>query len=571
MRERMSRRKFMTGALAAAAAAGLGGRGPWIAADPGRKDFDLIVKGGLVYDGTGAPGFLSDVAIRDGVMVKVGTLLEERAVSVIEAKGLAVCPGFIDLHAHTDIELLIDPRAESAVRQGITTIISGNCGSSGCLVPDAVFEETAAGLKEVYGLELTWRDLEGFQERLLRSGTALNYVTLTGHGGIRGAAMGFADRPPTEAELEKMKRLLRESLRAGAAGLSSGLEYTPGSFARTEELTALCRVVAEAGGVYATHMRDEGDRLLESLEESVTVAAESGVSLQISHFKTAYPRNWPKLGRALARVEEASRRGVKIFCDRYPYIAGATDLSFYFPLWIREGTTGDFLGRLREGYREVEVREHLAAAERRLGSWDKVVISDVVSAGNKTAEGRSVLEASRAAGKEPYDFMRDLLLQEKGRVGIVIFMMNEDNPKKILAHPLVGVGTDGSALAPSGPLGKGKPHPRHYGTFPRVLGRYVREEKILPPETMIKKMTSTAAEKFVLKRRGKVAAGFFADLVVFDPDKVADRATWTDPHRFPEGIEYVLVNGRVVVDRGEHTGRLPGRILKPLSDKEAAV
>ncbi|OGD27265.1 MAG: hypothetical protein A2Y56_03125 [Candidatus Aminicenantes bacterium RBG_13_63_10] len=536
-----------------------------------QKDYDLVVKGGFVYDGRGGPGFESDIGVKDGSILKVGSIPMEKAAAVVEAKGLAVCPGFIDMHAHTDVELLVNPKAESAVRQGITTLVSGNCGSSGCMVPDQVFEETKASLKEVYGLELEWRDLKGFFSRLERSGTALNYATLTGHGDVRGAGMGYADRPPTEAELEKMKQLLRDDLRCGAAGLSSGLEYTPGSYARPEELTALCRVAADMNGVYATHMRDEGDRLLESLEESIDVARKSGVSLQISHFKTAYPRNWHKLDRALALIESAEREGVRIFCDRYPYIAGATDLSFYYPLWVREGTTEDFLRRLRDKVREPEVRAHLDAAEKKLGSWDKVVVSDVVSEKNKPIEGRSILEAAKASGREPYDFMRELLLEEKGRGGIVIFMMREENLKTILAHPLVSVGTDGSALAPTGPLGQGKPHPRHYGTFPRVLGKYIREEKILPPETMIRKMTSVAAEKFHFHKRGRVEAGFFADLVVFDPDKVADRATWTEPHQFPAGIEYVLVNGKVVVDRGEHTGRLPGRILRPLAGKEKSV
>jgi N-acyl-D-amino-acid deacylase len=294
------------------------------------------------------------------------------------------------------------------------------------------------------------------------------------------------------------------------------------------------------------------------------------VSLQVSHFKTAYPRNWRKLGEALTLLESAEKEGVEIACDRYPYIAAATDLSIYYPLWAREGTTENFLKRLREGLREADVRAHLAGVENKLGSWDKVVVSDVVSAKNKPVEGRSILEAARAAGEAPVDFMKRLLLEEKGRVGIVIFMMSEDNLKEILAHPLVGVGTDGSALAPYGPLGKGKPHPRHYGTFPRVLAKYVRQEKVLPLERMIEKMTSKPAAKFGFFRRGIIAPRAAADLVVFDPDRVADRATWTSPHQYPEGIAAVLVNGRLVVEGGEHTGRTPGSILRPLSGDRGA-
>ena len=566
----ITRREFLKGTAAAAAAAGLSGPGLLLKGDASRKDFDLVIKGGLVYDGSGRAGFGADIGIRDEMISAVGRIPENRAAAVIEAKGLAVSPGFIDLHAHTDVELLVNPKAESSIRQGITTIVSGNCGSSGCTVPDEVYEETVADLKEIYNLDLTWRDIKGFMARLEKNGTALNYSTLVGHGDIRGEAMGYGDRPPSTEELDKMKALVRQNLLDGAAGMSSGLEYTPGSFARPEELSALGRVVAERGGVYTTHMRDEGDRLLESLDESIGVARESGVSLQISHFKVAYPRNWPKIDAALARLEAAKKGGLNIFCDRYPYIAGATGLSFYFPAWAREGTTEDFLKRLQDSSLETRIRGHLAEAEKKLGSWDKVVISDVVTEKNKFAEGKNILEAAAAAGKEPFVFMRDILLEEKGRVGMVIFMMKEENLKRILAHPLVSLGTDGSSLAPYGPLGLGKPHPRHYGTFARVLGKYVRQEKILPWEAMIRKMTSLAADKFHFRKRGLVKAGYFADLVVFNPDTVLDKATWVEPHQYPEGIDYVLVNGQVVVERGEHTGRLPGKILKPLAHKNSS-
>jgi N-acyl-D-amino-acid deacylase len=552
-----------TATAAAAVAAGLGGPGLLLQGDSSKKEFDLVIKGALVYDGTGRPGFEADVGIKGEMISAVGTLPEGRSAVVVEAKGLAVCPGFIDMHAHTDIELLVNPKAESSVRQGITAIVSGNCGSSGCTITDEVYEETVANLKEVYGLGLTWRDVKGFLDRLEQSGAALNYSTLVGHGDIRGLAMGYSDRPPSVEELERMKSLVRRNLMGGAIGLSSGLEYTPGSFARPEELTALCRVVAEMGGVYATHMRDEGDRLIESLDESISVARESGVSLEISHLKVAYPRNWPKIDEALARIESARKEGLNIFCDRYPYVAAATGLSFYFPPWAREGTNADFVKRLEDGSLQPKLRKHLEEAEKKLGSWAKVVISDVVSPKNKFAQGKNILEA--AAGKEPYVFIRDILIEEKGRVGMVIFMMKEENLKRILAHPLVSVGTDGSSLAPYGPLGQGKPHPRHYGTFPRVLGKYIRQEKILPWETMIRKMTSVAAEKFHFEKRGLLKKGCFADLVVFNPDTVLDKATWVEPHQYPVGIEYVVVNGQVVVERGEHTGRLPGKILKPLA------
>ncbi len=374
--------------------------------------------------------------------------------------------------------------------------------------------------------------------------------------------MGFNDRSPNQEELEKMKKMVEENINLGALGLSTGLEYAPGSYAKAEEINELCKVAAQNGGVYATHIRDEGDRLIESMDEAIEAARKSGASLEISHFKIAYPRNWHKVDAALAKIEEAKKEGISIFCDRYPYIAGSTGLSYYFPLWAKQGTTDEFLARLKDPALEERLRAHLAEQEKKVVSWDKVVISSVVSEKNKTFEGKSVLEGAKETGKKPYDFMKDLIIEEKNRVGMVTFMMKEENLKRILAHPLVGVGTDGSAVAPYGILHKGKPHPRHYGTFPRVLGKYIREEKIIPMPEMLKKITSLPAQKFGLEKRGALKSGYYADIVIFDKDKVIDKATWTDPHQYPEGIEYVLVNGRVVIREGEHTEDLPGKVLR---------
>jgi len=310
-----------------------------------------------------------------------------------------------------------------------------------------------------------------------------------------------------------MKRLVEDHIRGGAFGFSTGLEYTPGSFARPQEIVELCRSVSRLGGVYATHMRDEGDGLLESLAESIEVGASTG-------------------------------------------------LSFYFPMWAREGTTEDFVSRLKDPGLDSRLRSHLAEQEKKLGSWDKILLSSIASEQNRGLQGKNVLEAAGEAGKDPYEFMRDLLIEEKGMVEMVIFMMNEDNLKKILAHPLVGVGSDGAAVAPYGPLGRGKPHPRNYGTFPRLLGKYVRQDKVLSAEEMIRKVTSVPAARFGLEKRGLVKAGHYADLVVFDPDRIEDRADWVNPHQYPAGVDYVIVNGKVVVDHNEHTGRLPGRILR---------
>jgi N-acyl-D-amino-acid deacylase len=562
MKKPMNRRDFLKQTAKTAALAGLGGCGPLLQGCTSKKAYDIVIADALVYDGQGVRPFEADIGIVGETIQTVGKAKSSRGKLVIEGKGLAVSPGFIDVHDHTDISLIINPKAESVIHQGITTLVSGNCGGSAFPVPDSIFEEEKENAKTIYGLDLTWRDMAGFFGRLEEQGTALNYSTLVGHGAIRGAAMGFNDRPPTSEELDKMKSLVEEHMRAGAFGLSSGLEYTPGSFARPAELSELCRVVSRFNGIYATHMRDEDEGILESLDECIGAARDSGVRLQVAHLKVGGHRNWPKVDAALAKIEQARQQGVDLFCDRYPYIAGSTGLSSYFPLWAREGTTEDFLRRLQDPALDEKLRSHLATHEDRLGSWDKVLISDVVLDKNKHLQGKNILEAAREVGKQPYDFIRDLLVEEKAMVGMISFYGNEDVLKKILAHPLVGVGCDGSAVAPYGVLSAGKPHPRNYGTFPRALGKYVREEKIVPLEKMIKKMTAIPASRFGFEKRGLLQSGYYADLVVFDPDKIADRATWANPHQYPVGVEYVIVNGQVVVEHGEHTGRLPGKILK---------
>ena len=562
MNKPMNRRDFLKQTAKTAALAGLGGCGPLLQGCAAKKGYDVVIADALVFDGQGGPPAEADIGVVGETIQTIGKIKSGRGKLVLEAKGLAVSPGFIDVHDHTDVSLIVNPKAESVIRQGITTLVSGNCGGSAFPVPDSIFEEAKENAKAVYGLDLNWRDMAGFFGRLEEKGIALNYSTLVGHGAIRGAAMGFNDRPPAPEELEKIKSLVEEHMRAGAYGLSSGLEYTPGSFARPEELTELCRVVARFNGTYATHMRDEDEGILESLDECIGAARDSGVRLQIAHLKVGGYRNWPKVDSALAKIDQAKKEGLDLFCDRYPYIAGSTGLDSYFPLWAREGTTEDFLRRLRDPALDEKLRAHLKTHEDRLGSWDKVLISAVLLDKNKYLQGKNILEAARDMGKQPYDFIRDLLIEERAMVGMISFYGNEDVLKKILAHPLVGVGCDGSAIAPYGVLSAGKPHPRNYGTFPRALGKYVREEKLVPLERMINKMTAIPASRFGFAKRGSIQPGHFADLVVFDPDKIADRATWVDPHQYPVGVEYVIVNGQVVIEHGEHTGRLPGKILR---------
>lgn len=561
MRRTLSRRAFLK-TTSAAAVSGIGGCGLLLKGCSTGKNYAVVIKDGLLYDGRGGEPFKADIAISGGTIQDIGRIPAARGKTVIDASEMSVCPGFIDVHDHSDVGLLINPKAESAIRQGITTLISGNCGSSPFPIAEKILEEVRSEYKELYGLDLTWSDLKGFFSRLEEKGAAVNFGTLVGHGSVRGAVVGFNDRPSKRDELLQMKSVVAENLKDGALGLSTGLEYAPGSYAPAEEIEQLCYDVAQAGGVYATHMRSEGAYLLESLDESIEVSRKTGVSLQISHFKAAYPENWSKVDDAIARVEQAAVSGISIFCDRYPYIAGSTGLSFYMPLWAKQGTTDEFLSRLKDPTLETRLREHVMEQERKLQSWDRVVITDVVTEANKPFIGKSILEALKETGKDAFEFIRDILIAERARVGMVIFMMNEDNLKKILAHPLVGVGCDGSAMAPYGLLGQGKPHPRSYGTFPRVLGKYVRDEKILSMERMIRKITSLPAAKFGLGRRGILSPEYAADLVVFDEKTVQDVATFEDPHRYPRGIVHVLVNGQPTVSNGNHTGALAGRVLR---------
>lgn len=563
MNKLVSRRNFLKRSSRYALATGLSGCGILLKGCSSKKEFDLVIKNGRIFDGLGRGAVTADIGIYGEKIEKVGKIPTVKGQSVIDAKNLAVCPGFIDAHDHTDVELLVNPKAESSIRQGITTLVSGNCGSSPFPIADEIYDEYRDSMKESYDINVTWRDIKGFFTGLEKKGMALNYSTFVGQGTIRGFAVGFNDRPPKTEEMERMRILVAENIKNGALGLSSGLEYAPGSYAQQNEIVELCRAAAQNGGMYATHMRDESDQLIEAMDETIDVSRKTGIRLQISHFKIAYPRNWDKIEAALARLEEASQEGIPIFCDRYPYIAGATGLSsMNFPLWAKQGTTDEFLARLKDPTLESKFRAFLLEREKKLGSWDKVVISSVFTEKNRVFEGKTVLEAAQETGKDVFEFLRDLLIEEKDRAGQVIFMMNEENLKRILAHPLVGVGCDGSALAPYGPLNKGKPHPRSYGTFPRVLGKYIREEKILPMEEMLKKITSVPARNFGFSHRGVLQNGYFADIVIFDEDRVIDKATFKNPHQYPEGIHYVIVNGQVVIDQGENSARLPGKILR---------
>lgn len=526
------------------------------------NQFDIIIKNGLIIDGTGTAPVKMDIGIKAGKIVAIDKLSQASADETIYANGLVVAPGFIDIHTHTDIELLVNSKAESKIRQGVTTEIGGNCGGSPFPLNEEDVKQYEQNIFKTYGIKTNWREIAGFLKALEQNKISINYATFTGHGALRAFAVGRNDVPPTPEQMEIMKAQLAASMKNGSLGLSTGLEYAPGSYASTDELIELCKVVSAHDGVYATHMRNEDDAVEEAIEEALKICKQAHVATQISHFKACNKTNWHKVDHMLEMIESAADSGLPVLADRYPYIAYSTGLTVFLPLWSRQGSTDEILARLEDKTLIPKIKEFAESRGQRIGGWDRVVIASCFSDNNKKWEGKSIQQASEASNLPTFDFIRTLLIEERNRVDIVGFAMDEGNLKKVLASPLVTIGSDGSAVAPYGALGKGKPHPRFYGTFPRVLGKYAREEKIFDLATAVKKMTSMPAHKLGLKNRGTIQKGCFADITIFDPKTVIDNATFVDPHQYPTGIEYVLVNGKITISKGNHTGQTAGQILR---------
>lgn len=524
--------------------------------------FDMIIQGGMIYDGSGSIGFKTDIGIKGNKIIALADLSNSSSDLIIDAQGLAVSPGFIDIHTHTDTGLLVNPTGDSKILQGVTTEVSGNCGYSPFPLNETDFLEFDKNLFEEFGIHATWRNVAEFLESLETKKISLNYATFTGHGNLRSFVVGKNDVAPNPEHLEKMKQVLAESMNDGSFGLSTGLEYAPGSYARTDELIELCKVVSSMNGVYATHMRNEDDRVEEAIEEALQICRQANVATEISHLKACNQNNWHKVDHMLEMIGSAATSGLPIHADRYPYIAYSTGLAIFLPLWSRQGETDEILARLRDKAALPKIKAHAEDRGARIGGWDRVVISSCFSEKNKIWEGKSIQDCAEATGKEPFQFITDILIEERARVDIVGFAMNEDNLKKVLSHPLVMIGSDGNAVSPKGKLSVGKPHPRYYGTFPRVLGKYCRDENIFDLAIAIKKMTSMPADKLGLKNRGYLRKGYCADITIFNPETVIDNASFLNPHQFPTGIEYVIVNGKVTVKNGEHTGKLAGEILR---------
>ena len=522
---------------------------------------DILIKDARIIDGSGNPSFEGSIGIKEEKIAAIGNISESQAKTVIDANGLAVSSGFIDIHAHSEFTLLADPRGEGKVTQGVTTEVSGNCGlSAGPLYGD-YFERRKGDLAEL-SLELDWHDLGEYFSILKKRGLSLNFATLIGHGNLRGSVVGYGNRKPTGEEMVRMKTLLRDSMKVGGFGLSSGLIYPPGVYSETEELIELAKVVKEFGGFYASHMRSEGDRLLEAISEAIRIGEEAGIPVQISHLKTGGERNWHKLDEAFELIEKARERGVDVTADRYPYVASSTDLDAILPSWAYEGGVEAEIKRLADPETRKRLKDEVLRQHPKEDYWEKVMVASIDTEKNRGFEGKTMAEIAREMKREPCEALFDLLLEERIRVTAIYFSMSEENLKRILQRDYVMLGSDSSARAINGPTRLGKPHPRTFGSFPRVLSKFVREENVLTLEEAVRKMTSLPARRLGLKDRGVIKEGAFADLVVFNPERVHDTAGFTSPYSYPMGIRYVIVNGAFVVKDGAHTGAMPGKVLQ---------
>lgn len=536
---------------------------------------DLLITNARIIDGTGSPSFEANLAVTGGVITHMAPDLEMPCRKTIDAAGLVTCPGFIDMHTHSDFTLLLEPHSDSRIRQGITTEVTGNCGGSpGPITPSGqkAFMEYITDLGRLYkrclpSEDWNWKTLDEFYNHLSARGTAVNMVPLVGHSTLRANVMGYRSESPDPQEMSQMIRLLEKELENGIFGLSSGLIYHPGAFARTDELAALAAVVKASNGIYATHMRSEGRYLFDAVEEALSVARKSGVSLQISHLKCETPAMWGQSDTLLGTIYQARQMGIQVDFDQYPYTAYATSLLELFPVWAKETGSSRMIDLLSDSTAKNKIiadmthRSNTWEYPMQDLDWDRIQIMGYSRPENQGYNGLSVEDLSAALDLDPLEAVFQVFCQEKGGLGMIVFAMSETDLITILKDPTGMIGSDGCAASPGGPAGQSLVHPRFYGTFPRILGTYVREKQVISLEQAVHKMTGLPAKKLGLMHRGRIEEGMAADLVLFDPDTVADMASFTDSHCFPAGIVHVMVNGSPVMLNGELTGDLPGKRL----------
>jgi N-acyl-D-amino-acid deacylase len=533
---------------------------------PAGDKFDVIIKGGTVYDGTGEKARVIDVAIRGDRIAGLGTFSADQAKTVIDAKGLAVAPGFINMLSWSTESLIEDGRSQSEIREGVTTEIMGEGYSMGP-VNDRMKERMRTQQGDIK-YEIKWNTLAEYLRYLEQRGISCNVASFVGATTIREFAIGLEDKPPTPEQLEQMRELVRQEMEAGALGIGTSLIYPPAFYAKTEELIELCKVAAKYKGKYISHMRSEGNQLLEAIDELLRISKEAGIPAEIYHIKAAGQPNWGKADAMLAKIEDARKAGLKITADMYTYTAAGTGLDACLPPWTEDGGYPALFKRLRDP----ATREKIAAEVRTpsdkwenlylaAGSPDKILLSGFKSEKLKPLTGKSLAEIAKMRGKDPIETIMDLIAEDESRIDCIYFLMSEENVKKEIAKPWVSFGSDEASQAPEGNFLKSNCHPRAYGCFSRVLGKYSREEKILTLEQAVRKLSGLPATNLGLDHRGFVQEGMFADVVVFDPATVGDRATFDKPHQYSVGMKHVFVNGAQVLKDGEHTGAKPGRAV----------
>ena len=528
--------------------------------------FDIIIENGRVIDGSGAPWYAADVGVRAGRIAAIGRLDERPAKRRIDARGSMVAPGFIDMLGQSEYTMLVDPRVPSKIYQGITSEITGE-GNSAAPLTGAARTEAGQAL-EHYGIHADWDSFGGYFARLEHQGMGINLASYVGATSVREAVIGTADRQATAAELTRMRALVREAMQQGAVGLSTSLQYAPAPYASTGELIALAAEAARLGGIYATHMRSERDAIDAALEETFRIAREAHIPAEIWHLKVAGRGNWGRMPQLVARIEAARASGLDIAADTYAYTAFYNDLSAFVPPWAHEGGTATMIRRLEDPATRARIVEDMQTPS---ASWDNewaestpdaILIGAVKNPALRDLQGRTIAAIAAARGRPPVETLLDILIEDTGFTGCAVFGMREDDVVLALLQPWTSVDNESSGTSPEGLLGAEHPHPRAYGTFPRILRQYVREQHRLSLEEAIRKFTSLPASRLRLGDRGLVKLGLWADLVVFDPDTVTDRSTFESPNQLAAGMQWVLVNGVPVIADGKMTGALPGRVLR---------
>ncbi len=523
--------------------------------------YDIIIQNAKIIDGTGNPWYQADIGIYRDRITAIGKLDSRLAKRVIDAAGKVVAPGFIDMLGQSEYAILVDNRAMSKISQGVTTEINGE-GESAAPVNDRTLKELKPSLDK-YNLSADWTDFNGYFARVEKNKTAINLASYVGAAQVREYVIGFENREPTAAEMDQMRQLVREAMQQGALGVSTALEYTPAMYAKTPELIELAKAAAEFGGIYVSHIRNEQEKIVEAVLEAADIGRAAKIPVEIWHLKTAEKPNWGKMSEIVRMIQQHRNQGIDMTADVYPYIAFGNGLSAPLPGWVQEGGTEKLLERLKDPMVRKQVRKELEASGKARGmDFQLMMISYVSNPALKQWEGKRLTEIASAWKKDPIETMFDFIIADSARTSRVVFAMTEEDLRMAMGQPWVSFCTDASARALDGPLFEGRPHPRAYGSFPRILALYVRESKILSLEDAIRKMTSLPAQRVGIKDRGILKQGFYADLVMFDPDTVTDKATFENPHQYSEGISLVVVNGKPVWENGKFMGNLPGRVLR---------